>query len=63
VTAKATTPTRRTLATRVTRPEADISAIWWRHDLGPDADVQVEPNTGIDSGTRPWAVTAKRGAP
>jgi hypothetical protein len=55
-----TTPTRRTLATKPTPAEAELSAIGWGRDLGPDADVQVEANTGRDADTRPYAVTAKR---
>jgi len=60
MTAPAKTPTRRTLATKPTPAEAELSAIGWGRDLGPDADVQVEPNTGPTADTYPWAVTAKR---
>jgi len=60
MTAKATTPTRRTLATYPTRERAAAGAIWWAGPPERAQGVQVEPNTGIDSGAHPFAVTADK---
>jgi hypothetical protein len=60
VTAPAKAPTRRTLATYPTRVEAADAAIWWAGPPENAKGVQVEPNTGIDAGARPFAVTAAK---
>jgi hypothetical protein len=62
VSAKATTPTRRTLAAKPTRPEADRSRDAWEALLGKQAQVRVEYGGPGSDDTRPFAVTAnKRG--
>jgi hypothetical protein len=58
--AKATTPTRRTLATKPTRWEASRSRDAWESLLGPLADVRVELGGPGTTDARPYAVTANK---